>query len=141
MNRTSHNPTLRYAPGISTENKGGAFVLSNWVNIRGFSSSDNYYDGLMMPMLPGWNVQPQIDPVAIERLEISKGLSDIGATIVHDYESINSESITQVTLRCRIQSLIFCSSSRKRTQRNDLSFPSSLTMKWDRIWAPKGEFN
>jgi hypothetical protein len=30
---------------------------------------------------------------------------------------------------------------RKRTQRNDPSFPSSLTMKWDRIWAPKGEFN
>jgi hypothetical protein len=40
---------------------------------------------------------------------------------------------TQVTSSCRIQSLIFCSSSRNRTQRNDLSFPSSLTMKWDRI--------
>jgi hypothetical protein len=30
---------------------------------------------------------------------------------------------------------------KEKTQRNDLSFPSSLTMKWDRIWAPKGEFN
>jgi cytochrome d ubiquinol oxidase subunit I len=39
---------------------------------------------------------------------------------------------TQTTSRCRIQSLIFCFSSRKRTQRNDESFPSSLTMKWDR---------
>ncbi|BCL70596.1 ligand-gated channel protein [Vibrio nigripulchritudo] len=68
---------LRYAPGVSTENKGGAVVLSNWVNIRGFSSSDNYYDGLMMPMLPGWNVQPQIDPVAIERLEIFKGPTSV----------------------------------------------------------------
>ncbi|PKF78974.1 TonB-dependent siderophore receptor [Vibrio sp. vnigr-6D03] len=68
---------LRYAPGVSTENKGGAVVLSNWVNIRGFSSSDNYYDGLMLPMLPGWNVQPQIDPVAIERLEIFKGPTSV----------------------------------------------------------------
>ncbi|PKF81697.1 hypothetical protein CW749_02505 [Vibrio sp. vnigr-6D03] len=48
---------------------------------------------------------------------------------------------TQVTSRCRIQSLIVCSSSRRRTQWNDESFPSSLTMKLDRIWAPKGEFN
>jgi hypothetical protein len=48
---------------------------------------------------------------------------------------------TQTTSRCRIQSFIFCFSSRKRTQRNDESFPSSLTMKWDRIWAPKTEFN
>jgi hypothetical protein len=51
------------------------------------------------------------------------------------------EAYTQVTSRCRIQNLIFCSSSRKRTQRNDQSFPSSLMMKLDRIWAPKGEFN
>ena len=43
--------------------------------------------------------------------------------------------------RCRIQSSIFWSNSRKRTQRNDRSFPSSLTMKWYRICAPKGEFN
>jgi hypothetical protein len=57
-------------------------------------------------------------------------------------EMNNTASIyTQVTSRCRIQSLIFWFSSRKRTQRNDESFPSSLTMKWDRIWAPKGEFN
>ncbi|PKF80331.1 hypothetical protein CW749_07125 [Vibrio sp. vnigr-6D03] len=48
---------------------------------------------------------------------------------------------TQVTSKCRIQSLIACSSSRRRTQWNDESFPSSLTMKWNRIWAPKGEFN
>ncbi|PKF79949.1 hypothetical protein CW749_09640 [Vibrio sp. vnigr-6D03] len=48
---------------------------------------------------------------------------------------------TQVTSRCRIQSLIFCFNSRKITQWNDESFPSYLTMKWDRILAPKGEFN
>jgi signal transduction histidine kinase len=52
-----------------------------------------------------------------------------------------SKDYTQITSRCRIQSFIFCFSSRKRTQQNDLSFPSSLTMKWDRIWAPKAEFN
>lgn len=52
---------LRYAPGVSTENKGGAVVLTDWVKIRGFDSSNNYYDGLMLPGLPGWNAKPQID--------------------------------------------------------------------------------
>ena len=47
---------LRYAPGVSTENKGGAVVLSDWVKIRGFDSTNNYYDGMMLPILPGWNV-------------------------------------------------------------------------------------
>ncbi|WCE28861.1 TonB-dependent siderophore receptor [Vibrio sp. SCSIO 43137] len=68
---------LRYAPGVSTENKGGAVVLSDWINIRGFSSANNYYDGLMLPALPGWNVVPQIDPIAMERLEIFKGPTSV----------------------------------------------------------------
>ncbi len=35
---------LRYAPGVSTENKGGAVVrLTDWVKIRRFDSSNNYY--------------------------------------------------------------------------------------------------
>ncbi|PKF80747.1 hypothetical protein CW749_05245 [Vibrio sp. vnigr-6D03] len=53
----------------------------------------------------------------------------------------HQELYTQVTSRCRVQSLIVCSSSRRRAQRNDESFPSSWTRKWDRLWAPKGEFN
>ncbi len=68
---------LRYAPGVSTENKGGAVVLSDWVKIRGFESSNNYYDGMMLPILPGWNVKPQIDPIAMERLEIFKGPTSV----------------------------------------------------------------
>ncbi|MGR5557521.1 TonB-dependent siderophore receptor [Vibrio fortis] len=68
---------LRYAPGVSTETKGGAVVLTDWVNIRGFSSSDNYYDGMMLPTLPGWNVKPQIDAIAMERLEIFKGPTSV----------------------------------------------------------------
>jgi predicted secreted hydrolase len=68
-------------------------------------------------------------------------LEDGRTLMVNQYRHIRQPSYTQVTSRCRIQSLIFCSSSRKRTQRNDPSFPSSLTKKWDRIWAPKGEFN
>ncbi|MGV2988706.1 TonB-dependent siderophore receptor [Vibrio sp. E150_011] len=68
---------LRYAPGVSTENKGGAVVLTDWVNIRGFSSSNNYYDGLMLPGLPGWNAKPQIDAIAMERLEIFKGPTSV----------------------------------------------------------------
>lgn len=68
---------LRYAPGVSTENKGGAVVLTDWVKIRGFDSSNNYYDGMMLPTLPGWNVKPQIDPIAMERLEIFKGPTSV----------------------------------------------------------------
>ncbi|GAL24804.1 ferrichrome-iron receptor [Vibrio variabilis] len=68
---------LRYAPGVSTENKGGAVVLTDWVKIRGFDSSNNYYDGLMLPGLPGWNAKPQIDPIAMERLEIFKGPTSV----------------------------------------------------------------
>lgn len=45
---------------------------------------------------------------------------------------LTSQWYTQVTSRCRIQSFIFWFSSRKRTQRNDESFPSSMTQKWDR---------
>ena len=68
---------LRYAPGVSTENKGGAVVFTDFVTIRGFSSSQNYYDGLMLPELPGWNAKPQIDPIAMERLEIFKGPTSV----------------------------------------------------------------
>ncbi|USD66051.1 TonB-dependent siderophore receptor [Vibrio sp. SCSIO 43136] len=68
---------LRYAPGVSTENKGGAVVLTDWVTIRGFSSSNNYYDGLMLPSLPGWNAKPQIDPIAMERMEVFKGPTSV----------------------------------------------------------------
>ncbi|WP_406707677.1 TonB-dependent siderophore receptor [Vibrio methylphosphonaticus] len=68
---------LRYAPGVATENKGGAVVFNDFVTIRGFGSSQNYYDGLMLPELPGWNAKPQIDPIAMERLEIFKGPTSV----------------------------------------------------------------
>jgi putative hydroxymethylpyrimidine transport system permease protein len=65
--------------------------------------------------------------------EMFAALFILSALAVSLYFAADEALITQVTSRCRIQSLIFCFSSRKRTQRNDESFPSSLTMKWERI--------
>ncbi len=73
----SLNQALRYAPGVITENKGGSVTMYDTFTIRGFSSPNSYYDGLALPSLPGWNLQPQIDPIAMERIEIFKGPTSV----------------------------------------------------------------
>ncbi|RBW41401.1 TonB-dependent siderophore receptor, partial [Psychromonas sp. B3M02] len=73
----SLNEALRYTPGVITETKGGAVTMYDTFMIRGFSSSQSYYDGLMLQQLTGWNLQPQIDPIALQQVEVFKGPTSV----------------------------------------------------------------
>ena len=68
---------LRYAPGVNAELKGGSVTMYDNYSIRGFENNQMYYDGLVLQYLTGWNLQPQIDPIALERIEIFKGPSSV----------------------------------------------------------------
>ncbi|MGF1764512.1 TonB-dependent siderophore receptor [Aliivibrio kagoshimensis] len=74
----SLNQALRYAPGVVTENRGGAVAMFDSYSIRGFKTNNvNYYDGLSLQILNGWNLQPQIDPIAMKQVEIFKGPTSV----------------------------------------------------------------
>ncbi|TXR54402.1 TonB-dependent siderophore receptor [Reinekea thalattae] len=68
---------LRFTPGVNTEVRGGGVTMYDTFNIRGFDVDRSYYDGLVLSPLNGWNLQPQIDPVAIEQLEVFKGPTSV----------------------------------------------------------------
>ncbi|MDO6527277.1 TonB-dependent siderophore receptor [Motilimonas sp. 1_MG-2023] len=67
---------LRYVPGVNTELRGGAVTRLDLFNIRGFDNYQNFYDGLPL-MYNGWNLQPQIDPVMLEQIEVFKGPTSV----------------------------------------------------------------
>ena len=69
----SLNQALRYTPGVVTEQKGGSVTMYDTYNIRGFNVNQSYYDGLVLQSLKGWNLQPQIDPIAMQQVEVFKG--------------------------------------------------------------------
>ena len=73
----SLNESLRYTPGVVTETKGGAVTMYDTFTIRGFSTSQSYYDGLILQQLNGWNLQPQIDPIALQQIEVFKGPTSV----------------------------------------------------------------
>ncbi len=73
----SLNQALRYAPGVVTESKGASVTMYDTFYIRGFASNESYYDGLKLPYLTGWNLQPQIDPIAMQQVEIFKGPTSV----------------------------------------------------------------
>ncbi|WP_073582237.1 TonB-dependent siderophore receptor [Vibrio quintilis] len=73
----SLNQTLRYSPGVTTEVRGGAVTMYDTFNIRGFDAPQSYYDGLLLQYLQGWNLQPQIDPTALEQVEVFKGPTSV----------------------------------------------------------------
>jgi len=64
---------LRYAPGVNTELRGGAVGRLDLFTIRGFENLYNYYDGLPLLYLDGWNLQAQVDLHAVEQVEIFRG--------------------------------------------------------------------
>ncbi len=74
---TSVGQALRYAPGVVTETKGGSVTMYDNFYIRGFQVDQSYYDGLVLQYLKGWNLQPQIDPIAMQQLEIFKGPTSV----------------------------------------------------------------
>ncbi|WP_102297444.1 TonB-dependent siderophore receptor [Vibrio cyclitrophicus] len=74
----SLNQALRYAPGVVTENRGGSVAMFDSYSIRGFKTNNvNYYDSLSLQQLNGWNLQPQIDPIAMQQVEIFKGPTSV----------------------------------------------------------------
>ncbi len=73
----SLNQALRYVPGVTTEQKGGAVTMYDTFNIRGFDVNQSYHDGLVLQYLNGWNLQPQIDPIAMEQVEVFKGPTSV----------------------------------------------------------------
>lgn len=73
----SVSEALRYVPGVNTEVRGGGVKIFDTFNIRGFDVTQSYYDGLALQYLVGWNLQPQIDPVAIEQVEVFKGPTSV----------------------------------------------------------------
>lgn len=74
---TSLGQAVRYAPGVVTETKGGSVTLLDNFYIRGFESNQSYYDGMLVQYLKGWNLQPQIDPIAMQQVEIFKGPTSV----------------------------------------------------------------
>lgn len=73
----SLNQALRYTPGVVTEQKGSSVTMYDTFSIRGFSNNQSYYDGLVLPFLTGWNLQPQIDPIMIQQIEVFKGPTSV----------------------------------------------------------------
>ncbi|CAM3015103.1 TonB-dependent siderophore receptor [Moritella viscosa] len=67
---------LRYVPAVNTELRGGAVSRLDLFNIRGFINYQNFYDGLPL-MFNGWNLQPQIDSIALEQVEVFKGPTSV----------------------------------------------------------------
>lgn len=63
---------LRYAPGVNTELRGGAVGRMDLFSIRGFINYQNYYDGLQL-QFNDWNLQPQVDLLAVEQVEVFRG--------------------------------------------------------------------
>lgn len=83
-NRAVHSigEILQYTPGITTDYYGADANFQDLFTIRGFNVSKTYYNGSALQALSGWNLQPQIDPIAIEQVEIFKGPTSVlyGAT-------------------------------------------------------------
>jgi len=73
----SLNQALRYTPGVVTETKGADVTLMDNYRVRGFEVNKSYYDGLVLPYLTGWNLQTQVDPIAIQQVEVFKGPTSV----------------------------------------------------------------
>lgn len=64
---------LQYTPGVTTDFYGADANFQNYYTIRGFDAVNTYYNGTALQTLTGWSLQPQIDPIVIEQVEIFKG--------------------------------------------------------------------
>lgn len=69
--------SLRYTTGTSPENRGGAITIFDQYTLRGFSTYNNYYNGLPLQYNETGNLAPQIDPVATEGIELLKGPASV----------------------------------------------------------------
>lgn len=102
----SLNQALRYTPGVTTEQKGSSVTMYDTFNIRGFDVNQSYYDGLALQSLTGWNLQPQIDPIAIQQVEVFKGPTSVlygsmppGGMVNMIAKSPQSENNTKLSIK------------------------------------------
>ncbi|MDY6942941.1 MAG: TonB-dependent siderophore receptor [Pseudomonadota bacterium] len=72
----SVSEALRYTPGVTPELRGGGITRLDQYTIRGFQNYQTAYDGLLL-LFNGWNLQPQIDLAAVERVEVFKGPASV----------------------------------------------------------------
>lgn len=68
---------LLYTPGISTDHYGADANFLDLFTIRGFNVNQSYYNGVSLQALRAWNLQPQIDPIALEQIEVFKGPTSV----------------------------------------------------------------
>lgn len=73
----SVDDSLRYTSGTSPENRGGAITIFDQYTLRGFSTYNNYYNGLPLQYNTAGNLAPQVDAFATEGIEILKGPSSV----------------------------------------------------------------
>ncbi len=73
---TSVAQALRYVPGVHTELRGNSATGLDHFNIRGFTNFQIFYDGLPLMYNQSF-LQPQVDPIALEQLEVFKGPTSI----------------------------------------------------------------
>ncbi|MCG8670299.1 MAG: TonB-dependent siderophore receptor [Pseudomonadales bacterium] len=72
----SVNKALRYVPGVTPESRATVTIFDQYY-IRGFESYRNFYDGLALLQVPGWNLGPQVDIFATESVEVLKGPTSV----------------------------------------------------------------
>lgn len=72
----SVNEALRYVPGVTPESRSTVTIFDQY-SIRGFQSYRNYYDGLQLQYNNLWNLAPQVDAYASERIEVLKGPTSV----------------------------------------------------------------
>ncbi|WP_422026009.1 TonB-dependent siderophore receptor [Pyruvatibacter mobilis] len=75
-NANSVAEALRYATGVTTENRGGSVSRYDMFTVRGFQVNREYLDGLQL-QYNGWYAIPQIDTSMIERVEVLKGPASV----------------------------------------------------------------
>lgn len=73
---SSISEAVRYTSGIHTDLRGGMVTRFDLFNIRGFTNYTNFYDGLPLPY-NNFFLQPQIDTVAVEQIEVFKGPTSV----------------------------------------------------------------
>lgn len=75
---------LRYSPGVNTELRGEAVGRLDLFSIRGFINYQNYYDGMQL-LYNDWNLQPQIDLLAVEHnLLVGFDYLDLKSDVIYE---------------------------------------------------------
>ncbi|MPQ77477.1 TonB-dependent siderophore receptor [Hydrogenovibrio sp. JE_KL2] len=73
---SSLSEATHYMAGITPDSRGGVVSRYDMFTIRGFSSNNNYWNGLSL-MYDNWYLYPQLDNSILDRIEILKGPASV----------------------------------------------------------------